>query len=47
MERFWKYLRQKIINTTFYRTKGQFQAAMLDFLPGFPSLGLTSRPYLP
>ncbi|AMR27688.1 hypothetical protein A0257_11655 [Hymenobacter psoromatis] len=25
IERFWKYLRQKIINTTFYRTKGEFR----------------------
>ncbi|AMJ65008.1 hypothetical protein AXW84_05905 [Hymenobacter sp. PAMC 26628] len=25
MERLWKYLRQKIINTTFYRTKGEFR----------------------
>ena len=31
IERFWKYLRQKIINTTFYRTKGQFRTAVLDF----------------
>jgi transposase len=31
MERFWKYLRQKIINTTFYRTKGQFRTAVLNF----------------
>ncbi len=31
IERFWNYLRQKIINTTFYRTKGQFRTAVLDF----------------
>ena len=31
IERFWKYLRQKIINTTFYRTKGHFRTAVLDF----------------
>lgn len=31
IERLWKYLRQKIIDTRFYRTKGQFRAAVLDF----------------
>jgi transposase len=31
IERRWKFLRQKIINTTFYRTKGQFRQAVLGF----------------
>jgi len=31
MERFWKYLRQKTINTLFYRTKDQFRTAVFDF----------------
>ena len=36
IERLWKYLRQQIINTTFYRTKGQFRAAVLDFFYRLP-----------
>jgi len=39
IERFWKYLRQKIINTTFYRTKGQFRTAVLDFCTRLPEFG--------
>jgi transposase len=39
IERFWKYLRQKIINTTFYRTKGQFRTAVLDFFNRLPEFG--------
>ena len=39
MERFWKYLRQKIINTTFYRTKGQFLTAVLNFFTRLPEFG--------
>lgn len=39
IERFWKYLRQKIINTTFYRTKGQFRTAVLNFFNQLPELG--------
>ncbi|MGI4867122.1 MAG: IS630 family transposase [Janthinobacterium lividum] len=39
IERFWKYLRQKIINTTFYRTKGQFRTAVLDFFHRLPEFG--------
>ena len=38
IERLWKFLRQEISNTTFYRTKGPFKTAVLDFcdrLPGF------------
>ena len=31
MERFWKFLRQKIIDPHFYRTKGAFQTAVLHF----------------
>ena len=33
-----KYLRQKIINT-FYRTKGQFRTAVLDFFTRLPEFG--------
>lgn len=39
IERFWKYLRQKIINTTFYRTKGAFRSAVLDFFHRLPEFG--------
>lgn len=31
IERFWKFLRQKVINTCFYRTKGAFKTAVLAF----------------
>ena len=31
MERLWKFLRQQIINTSFYPTKGQIKTAVLDF----------------
>jgi len=45
MERLWKFLRQKIINTAFYRTKGQFKSAVLDFFDRLPEFGpeLASR----
>ncbi len=45
MERLWKYLRQKISNTAFYRTKGQFKMAVLDFFDRLPEFGpeLASR----
>ena len=45
IERFWKYLRQKSINTPFYRTKGQFRAAVPDFFTRLPEFGsdLASR----
>ena len=45
IERLWKFLRQKIINTAFYRTKGQFKTAVLDFFHRLPEFGqqLTSR----
>jgi len=39
IERFWKYLRQKISNPTFYRTKGQFRTAVLDFFTRLPEFG--------
>jgi len=38
IERFWKYLRQKSINTNFYRTKSQFRA-VLDFFDRLPEFG--------
>ncbi|MGI4871759.1 MAG: transposase [Janthinobacterium lividum] len=31
IERFWKFLRQKIINPNFFRTKGEFRRAVLGF----------------
>ncbi|OGX89349.1 hypothetical protein BEN47_19750 [Hymenobacter lapidarius] len=45
VERLWKFLRQKIINTSFYRTKGQFKTAVLDFFDRLPEFGqeLASR----
>ena len=39
MKRFRKYLRQKIINTTFYRTRGQFRTAFLAFFDRLPEFG--------
>ena len=39
IEHLWKFLRQRIINTTFYRTKGQFKAAVLDFFNRLPEFG--------
>lgn len=39
IERLWKYLRQKIINTTFYRTKGQFKTAVLGFFDRLDEFG--------
>ena len=39
IERLWKFLRQKIINTAFYRTKGQFKTAILDFFDRLPEFG--------
>jgi len=45
IERLWKFLRQKIINTAFYRTKGQFKSAVLTFFDRLPEFGheLASR----
>ena len=39
MKRFWKYLRQKIINTIFYRTRSQFRTAFLAFFNQLPEFG--------
>jgi transposase len=39
IERLWKLLRQKIINTTFYRTKGQFRQAVRGFFDRLPEFG--------
>jgi len=39
IERFWKFLRQKIINTAFYRTKGAFKTAVLDFFTRLDEFG--------
>lgn len=39
IERLWKFPRQKIINTTFYRTKGQFRIAVLNFFNRLPEFG--------
>ena len=39
IERLWKFLRQKIINTAFYRTKGRFKTAVLDFFNRLPEFG--------
>jgi len=39
MERFWKFLRQKIIDTAFYRTKGQFKTAVLSFFDRLDEFG--------
>ena len=39
IERFWKFLRQKIINTAFYRTKGQFKEAVLHFFTRLDEYG--------
>ena len=45
IERLWKFMRQKIINTAFYRTKGQSKTAVLDFFDRLPEFGqeLASR----
>lgn len=39
IERFWKFLRQKIIDTAFYRTKGQFKTAVLNFFDRLDEFG--------
>ena len=44
IEHFWKFLRQKIIDTQFYRTKGAFKNAGLSFSTGSTSLDPPSRP---
>lgn len=39
IERLWKYLRQKSINTPFYRTKGEFRRAVQGFFTRLPEFG--------
>lgn len=39
MERLCKFLRQKIINATFYRTKGSFRQAVLGFFHRLDEFG--------
>ncbi len=39
IERFWKFLRQKIIDTAFYRTKGAFKTAVLTFFDRLDEFG--------
>jgi len=39
IERLWKFLRQKIIDTQFYRTKGAFKAAVLAFFNRLDEFG--------
>lgn len=39
IERFWKFLRQKIINPCFYRTKGEFRTAVLGFFNRLSEFG--------
>ncbi|RZK62432.1 MAG: IS630 family transposase [Hymenobacter sp.] len=39
IERFWKFLRQKIITPCFYRTKGQFRQAVLGFFDRLDEFG--------
>ena len=39
IERFWKFLRQKIIDTAFYRTKGAFKTAVLAFFNRLDEFG--------
>ncbi len=39
MERLWKFLRQKIINPCFYRTKGAFRQAVLGFFDRLDEFG--------
>ena len=39
IERFWKFLRQKIIHPNFFRTKGEFRRAVLGFFDRLPEFG--------
>ena len=39
IERLWKFLRQKIINPCFYRTKGEFRQAVLGFFSRLDEFG--------
>ena len=45
VEHLWKFLRQKISNTAFYRTKGPFKTAVLHFFDRLSGFGhaLASR----
>ncbi|MEJ7664371.1 MAG: hypothetical protein WKG07_35030 [Hymenobacter sp.] len=45
MSGFWKYLRQKIINTTFYRTKGAVSHGRARLLR--PTPRVWARPRVP
>jgi len=44
IERLWKFLRQKIIDTQFYRTKARLGPPPFLFSTGSTSLGQHSRP---
>ncbi len=35
IERVWKFMRKKVINTSFFRTKEEFRSALLDFFQNF------------
>ena len=39
LERLWKFLRQKIIDTQFYRAKGAFKTAVLAFFDRLNEFG--------
>ena len=39
IERWWKYVRQKIINAPFYRTKAPFRQAIRTFFDRLPERG--------
>ncbi len=39
IERLWKFLRQKVIDTQFYRTKGAFKTAVLSFFDRLDEFG--------
>ena len=43
IERLWKFLRQKIISTAFYRIKDQLKTAMLDFFDRTPRVWPRTR----
>lgn len=46
IERLWKFLRQKIINPCFYRTKDEFRQAVLGFFDRLPEFGHDLAPLL-
>ncbi|MBT9395237.1 transposase [Hymenobacter sp. NST-14] len=39
IERLWKFLRQKLINPCFYRTKGAFRQVVLGFFDRLDEVG--------